>query len=177
MKFKNSDLLQSYTCKSSQTIFLPSECTHFGGLQHHLDNFNTFMFTNSEISCRHVHHLQTFYHASAHFWIFNAIHTCHTKYLLNCKHWDINSFDSSAFLMHWYVSLNISIVQGHASVLSLVFSFPSVWHLWHSLPGIWWNMKGCASADVQRLWQCIVAHVWIVLNIWRCAAVWCADMR
>ena len=30
---------------------------HFGDLQHHSDSFNTFTFSNYEMSCTHVHHL------------------------------------------------------------------------------------------------------------------------
>ena len=53
-----------YTCGSAFSHILT--LTHFGDLQHHLDIFNTIMFSNSEMSCTHVHHLQMFYHVSTH---------------------------------------------------------------------------------------------------------------
>ena len=48
--------------------------------------------------------------------------TQHAKYLQHLhKCLDTNPFDSLALLTHWYASPNISIVQGHTSVLSPVF--------------------------------------------------------
>ena len=156
--------------------------THFGGLQHHSDSFNTSTFSNSEMSCTHVHHLQMFYHVSthhtsAHLWIFNIIHTCamccqnfrtsadipplcnpsysrytishlqtsscmkahicqisgiihtwHAEYLKHLrKHLDTDSINSSAFLMHWFASLNTSIAQRHTSLLPLVIRVAQGW--------------------------------------------------
>ena len=148
---------------------------HFGGLQHHLNIFNTIMFSSSKMSCTHVHHFRTFYHVSmhhtsAHLWIFNIIHTCvtccqnlhtsadthpfifhHIPGTLYCisehlpawkhmyteypvlsmhsmqniwKNLDTNLLDSAALLTHWFTSPNISIAQGHTSMLSPVSILP-----------------------------------------------------
>ena len=57
--------------------------------------------------------------------ISGIIHTWHAEYL-QClwKHLDTNSVDSTAFIMLWYASLNISIAQGHATMLSPVSILP-----------------------------------------------------
>ena len=46
----------------------------------------------------------------------------------------------------------------------------------YSVPGIWWNMKGCVSVNVQRFWQ-DVAHVWmIVKDLEMCWCIMCGHM-
>ena len=32
-----------------------------------------------------------------------------------------------------------------------------------SVPGIWWDMKGCVSENVQRFWQHVM-HVWMIVE-------------
>ena len=64
--------------------------------------------------------------------IIHAWHAEYSQHLQKCL--DINSFDSSAFLMHWYASLNISIVQGHASVFLPVSTLPHQFSIFHPLP-------------------------------------------
>ena len=53
-----------YTCGFAFSHILT--LMHFRDLQHHSDSFNTFTFSNSEMSCTHVHHLRMFYHMSTH---------------------------------------------------------------------------------------------------------------
>ena len=82
-----------------------------------------------------VLHLQTPSWTKSHIHqISSIIYTCHAEYLQNLpKHLDINSFDFSAFLTHWYTSLNISVVQGHAPMLSLVFILTHQFGIFHPL--------------------------------------------
>ena len=82
-----------------------------------------------------VLHLQTPSWTKSHIdQISSIIYTCHAEYLENLpKHLDINSFDFSAFLTHWYTSLNISVVQGHAPMLSLVFILTHQFGIFHPL--------------------------------------------
>ena len=103
---------------------------HFRGLQHHSDIFNTFMFSNSETSCTHVHHLQMFYHvsthhASAHLWIFE-----------NHPH------------MH-YVLPEPSHICRHTSFRIPSYSRNTILHLWTSF---------CMKAHI--CWKSGIIHTW-----------------
>ena len=69
---------------------------HFRDLQHHSDSFNTFTFSDSEIFCIHVHHLQMFYHISKYSTSFtHALHVSRTF----AKPLDTNSVNFTAFVM------------------------------------------------------------------------------
>ena len=70
---------------------------------------------------------QIHYITSLNIFLHKSTHTSKIQYYPCTAHRifaTINSFNSSAFLMHWYTSLNIFIVQAHTSTLSLVSILP-----------------------------------------------------
>ena len=136
-----------YTCGS--TFSHISTLTHFRGLQHHSDIFNTFTFSNSEMSYRHVHHLRMFYHvymhhASAHLQIFN-IYTCASMCCQNLR----TSADTHPFVSHHIPGTLYRISKHHPaqrhtyarypvlsihSMQGICNTFRNIWTSIHSIP-------------------------------------------
>ena len=86
----------------------------------------THPFTFQSYSRYIISHIRTYSCTKAHLRrISSIIHTRHAEYLQNLrKHLDTGSFNSTAFIMLWYASPNISIASGRASSLFPVSILP-----------------------------------------------------
>lgn len=107
--------------------------TLFGHLQH----FDIQKVKNILHACPSSLNILSGVHASCinAFLISGIIHTQHTEYSQHLhKCLDTNLFNSLTFIMHWYTSLNISIVQGHTPALSLVFILSHQFSIFHPFP-------------------------------------------
>ena len=64
--------------------------------------------------------------------ILSIIYTCHAEHLQNLtKHLDINWFDSTAFLVHWYISEYFYCARTHTHTFSGLHYSLSIWHFAH----------------------------------------------
>ena len=117
----------SYILRHTHSQRLYTNSQTFG---HPLHRFSTCMPTISEYFITCLCTILT------HFWIFDVISMSH-KYLQNLrKHLDTGSVNSTAFVMLWYASPNISVASGRASSLFPVSILPhqiGIFHLFFKI--------------------------------------------